>query len=225
MKGHLHPISQFLRKAIKVFLDLGFEIVEGPEIETEYYNFDALLMFSDHPARDVQDTFWLKDGRLLRTHTSSMQVRAMEKKRPPVRIIVPGKCFRHEATDASHESNFYQLEGFAIDRDINMTHLCWTLDNFIKKIFGSKTKTRFVPHFYPFVEPGMDVHILWKGKWLEVLGSGMIHPKVLENMRLDPKKWQGFAFGMGIDRLMMLYFGIDDIRLSYTGDLRFLKQF
>lgn len=225
MKGHLHPLTQFIRMVIKVFEDLGFEIVEGPEVETEWYNFDSLLVPADHPCRDIQDTFWLKDGRLLRTHTTSLQLRTMEKRRPPVRILVPGRCFRHEATDPSHESTFYQLDGFVIEGNVKMTDLIGTLEYFIKEIFGPKIKLRFYPHYYPFVEPGMDMAIFWKGKWLEILGSGMIHPNVLKNMKIDPKKWSGFAFGMGIDRLMMLYFGVDDIRLSYSGDLRFLKQF
>lgn len=226
MNGHLHPITQFLRKSVKIFQDLGFEILEGREVETEYYNFDALRIPATHPARDLQDTFWLKDNRVLRTHTSSMQIRAMEKRKPPVRIIVPGRCFRHEATDASHESNFYQLEGFAIDKDINMSHLMGVLQYFVHQIFGKRAKIRFVPHYYPFVEPGMDVHVKTKNsQWLEVIGSGMIHPEVLNNMGVNPRKWRGFAFGMGIDRLMMLYFGVLDIRLSYSGDLRFLKQF
>ena len=224
-KGHLHPLTQILRKIVKVFIDLGFEVIEGPEVETEYYNFDSLRIPRDHPARDVQDTFWLKDGRLLRTQTSSVQIRSMKERKPPVRIVVPGNCYRNEATDATHESNLFQLEGFAIDKNITMAHLKGTLKHFLKEIFGKEIKTRFVPHHYPFVEPGMDVHIFYNEKWLEVLGSGMIHPEVLKNMGVDPKKWQGFAFGLGIDRLMMLYFGINDIRLSHSGDLRFFKQF
>lgn len=224
MKGHLNPLTQFMRRACKVFTDLGFEIYEGPEIETVKYNFDLLNIPEDHPARDAWDTFYLKDGRLLRTHTSPCQLRAMEGRKPPVRIIVPGRCYRHEATDATHEATFYQLEGFAIDKNITFSDLVGTLDYFVKKIFGPDTKTRFFPSFYPFTEPSMDVAIKTQN-WLEILGSGMIHPDVLKNMKLDPKKWQGFAFGMGIDRLMMLLNGVDDIRLSYSGDLRFLKQF
>jgi phenylalanyl-tRNA synthetase alpha chain len=233
MKGHLHPITQFMRRACKVFEELGFEIYTGPEIETVKYNFDLLNIPEDHPARDAWDTFYLTDGRLLRTHTSPCQLRAMENRKPPVRIIVPGRTFRHEATDATHEATFYQLEGFVIDKKITFSDLIGTLDYFVKKIFGSGTKTRFFPSFYPFTEPSMDVAINLKSKisnlksdkWMEILGSGMIHPKILKNMRLDPEKWQGFAFGMGIDRLMMLLHGVDDIRLSYSGDLRFLKQF
>jgi len=225
MRGHLHPLTQFIRKTVKVFEKLGFEIVEGPEIETEWYNFDSLRMFADHPARDVQDTFWLKDGRLLRTHTTSLQVRTMEKRKPPVRILVPGRCFRHEATDASHETNFYQVDGFAIERSIRMSDLIGTLDYFVKEIFGKDIKIRIRPSYFPFVEPGMEMDIGLKRGWEEILGAGMIHPDVLKNMGLDPKKWSGFAFGIGLDRLMMLYFGVLDIRLSYSGDLKFLKQF
>ncbi|MCD6422432.1 phenylalanine--tRNA ligase subunit alpha [bacterium] len=225
MAGSLHPLTIFLRQAISVFEEMGFEVVEGPEIETEWYNFDSLRVPEWHPARDVQDTFYLGDGRLLRTHTSAMQVRAMEKRKPPVRIVVPGRVFRNEATDASHEANFYQLEGFAIDRSITMAHLKGTLVKFVQEIFGEKIEYKFVPEHYPFVEPGMDMAIKVKGKWMEVLGSGMIHPEVLKNMGVNPEKFQGFAFGMGVDRLAMILAGFSDVRLSYRGDLRFLKQF
>jgi len=223
----VHPIRQFIQKAVKIFNDLGFEVVEGPDIETEWYNFDSLRMFSNHPARDLQDTFWLKDGRVLRTQTSAMQVRAMEKRKPPVRIIVPGRVYRHEATDASHEANFYQLEGFAIDKDITLADLIGTLKYFMKSIYGENIKIRVRPGYFPFTEPSVEVDIAWpdSNEWEEVLGAGMIHPEVLKNMKINPDKWQGFAFGLGIDRLMMLYYGIKDIRLSYLGDLRFLKQF
>lgn len=223
----IHPIRQFMRKSVRIFEDLGFEVCDGPEIETEWYNFDSLRMFSDHPARDIQDTFWLNDNRVLRTHTSSAQVRLMENRKPPVRILVPGRVFRHEATDASHEANFYQLEGFAIDKNISMANLIGTLEFFMKKMYGSNIKTRVRPGYFPFTEPSMEMDINFSNsdKWLEMLGSGMIHPEVLQNMKLDPKVYQGFAFGMGIDRLMMVDCGVPDIRLSYSGDLRFLKQF
>lgn len=223
--GHLHPITVFLRKAILILENLGFEVVEGPEVETEYYNFDALLIPRDHPARDLQATFWLKDGRLLRTHTSPMQIRAMEKRQPPIRLIIPGRCFRHEATDASHETTFYQLEGFAIDKNIALPYLIGVLEHFVKEIFGKSAKTRVRPGYFPFVEPGVEMDVSLGKGWREVLGAGMIHPGVLKNMKIEPKIWSGFAFGIGIDRLMMLYHGVDDIRLSYSGDLRFLKQF
>ena len=223
----MHPIGQFMQKSVKIFEDLGFEVFESPEIETEWYNFDSLRMFSDQPARDIQDTFWLKDGQVLRTHTSAAQVRVMEKRKPPVRILIPGRVFRHEATDASHEANFYQLEGFAIDKNISLADLIGTLEHFMKKIYGGNIKTRIRLGYFPFTEPSMEMDVQWPGseKWEEVLGSGMIHPEVLKNMGVDPNIWQGFAFGMGIDRLMMLAYDIKDIRLSYSGDLRFLKQF
>ncbi len=223
----MHPIRRFMQKSVKIFEDLGFEIFESPEIETEWYNFDSLRMFSDHPARDIQDTFWLKDGRVLRTHTTNSQLRVMEERKPPVRILAPGRVFRHEAIDAFHEANFHQLDGFAIDKNITMADLIGTLEYFMKKIYGGNIKTRVRPGYFPFTEPSMEMDVQWPGseKWEEVLGAGMIHPEVLENMKVDSNIWQGFAFGMGIDRLMMLENNIKDIRLSYSGDLRFLKQF
>jgi phenylalanyl-tRNA synthetase alpha chain len=224
-KGNLHPITQFLREAVSSFASMGFSVYEGPEVETEWYNFDALNVPSDHPARDVQDTFWLKDGRLLRTHTSNGQVRYAENHQPPIRVVIPGRCYRNEATDAKHEATFFQLEGLYIDEKVKVGHLFWTLENFLKKMYGDTIEVRFRPHHYPFVEPGMDVDIKFQGKWLEVLGSGMVHPKVLTSMKIDAEKYSGYAFGMGIDRLVMLKHGISDIRTLYSSDLRFLKQF
>lgn len=226
--ANLHPLTQFMDKAIGVFADLGFEVAaEMPELETEYYNFDFLRVPADHPSRDVQDTFWTSDHRVLRTHTTSFQGRFLKQNKPPLKVVVPGRCFRHEATDQSHEAQFYQLDGLAIDHNISMSDLIGTLEHFVKQIYGRDVKVRFVPHHYPFVEPGMDVHMYWPAqqRWLELLGCGMVHPEILKRVQLDPKKWQGFAFGFGIDRMMMLYYGIDDIRLSYQNDLRFLKQF
>ncbi len=223
--GHIHPTNQFILKAASIFTSLGFEVVTGPELTTEHNNFDVLRVPANHPARDTQDTFWTTDGRLLRTHTSAMQIPAMLERKAPVRVVIPGRAFRNEATDATHESTMYQFEGFVIDKNISMANLIWTLDTFLKKMLGEKIETKYFPHNYSFVEPGMDVMIKWKGKWLEVLGSGMIHPEVLENMKVDPKIYQGFAFGAGVDRLMMLQRGVDEIRLEYSGDLRFLKQF
>jgi len=244
--GHQHPLTQFMDRTIDVFTSMGFETVDGPEVETDTYNFDKLNMGPDHPARDMWDTFYVESGSsnrearggrlLLRTHTSPVQLRAMETRKPPVRIIVPGRVFRNEATDAGHETTFYQLEGFAIDRGVRMTDLIGTLKGFLEAIFG-KVETRVRPHYYPFVEPGMDMDmrcLICSGKgcsvckrsgWLEMLGSGMIHPNVLRAMHVDPKQWSGFAFGLGIDRFMMLYHGINDLRLSYSGDLRFVRQF
>ncbi|MBI2588332.1 phenylalanine--tRNA ligase subunit alpha [Candidatus Berkelbacteria bacterium] len=221
-----HPLSSLITQSVLFFEKLGFEVVEGPEIEEEKFNFDLLNIGKDHPARDLQDTFYLNDGRLLRTHTSAMQVKTVWQKKPPCRILIPGRVFRHEATDATHEASFFQLEGFAIEKNLTLAHLKWVLESYLKHIFGPKIQVKIVPHYYPFVEPGMDALIKLKaGKWLEVLGAGMIHPKVLKNMKLDPEKWRGFAFGLGIDRLVMLKHGIDDIRLFYSNDLRFLKQF
>jgi len=235
--GHLHPITQFVRKVQDIFLSMGFEVLSGPEVETPEYNFDLLNIPKNHPSRDAWDTYYVEGGLLLRTHTSPAQIRSMKKRKPPVRLIVPGRVFRHEATDASHETTFYQCEGLVIDQCITVSNLIGTLELFLKAIFGDKVEIRVRPEFYPFVEPGLDVDmqcLICQGKgcsvckqrgWLEMLGSGMVHPAVLKNMGVDPDKYSGFAFGLGIDRLMMLYHGINDIRLSYKGDLRFLEQF
>ncbi len=243
--GLYHPITQLLRQVNDIFSGMGYEVVDGPEIELAKYNFDLLNIPKDHPARDAWDTFYIKDGKeindgdklLLRTHTSPVQIRAMKKRKPPIRLIVPGRVFRHEATDASHEATFYQVEGLAIGKGVRVTDLIGTLNVFLKKVFGNKVKTRVRPHYYPFTEPSMDIDmncILCSGKgcpvcsqtgWLEMLGSGMIHPNVLKNMKIDPNQFSGFAFGMGIDRILMLLYGINDIRLFHSGDIRFLKQF
>ncbi len=225
MKGTLHPITQFTSYLVKLFEDLGFEVVETPEIESEWYNFDSLLVPQDHPARDEQDTFWLENNQVLRTQTSAGQVRSMENRKPPVRIVIPGRVYRNEKTDATHEAVFDQFEGFAIDKNITMSDLKGTIEYILKKIYGGSIKVRTRPHYYPFVEPGMDFDIFFNNHWLEVLGSGMIHPEVLKNMKVNSDIYQGFAFGMGINRLMMLYYGISDIRLPYQNDIRFLKQF
>lgn len=227
MNGSLHPLTIFKRAAINFFDSLGFEVVEGEEITSIWYNFDSLRMPKWHPSRDAQDTFYTSNGKVLRTHTSAMQVKTMETKKPPVRIIIPGRVFRNEATDASHEANFFQLEGFVVDKDIKMTHLVGTLISFVKEIYGTKTQVKFVPGYFPFVEPGLEMLIKFPntGKWLEMLGAGMIHPEVLKNMGVDPNIYSGFAFGMGMDRFTMLAGKFNDIRLSYQGDLRFLKQF
>lgn len=224
-KGSLTPLTLYIRRAVEVFESLGFEVYDSPEVDTEWYNFDALNVPADHPARDVQDTFWLTDGRVLRTQTSNGQVRAAEEKGIPTKVIIPGTVYRNEATDARHENTFVQLEGLYIDKNIKLGHLIWTLRTFLQKMYGDTIEVRFRPHHYPFVEPGMDVDIKFNGKWLEVLGSGMVHPKVLKNMGVDPELYSGFAFGMGIERLTMLKFGINEIRSFRAGDLRFLKQF
>jgi len=226
------------RKVEEIFQSMGFSLVEGPEIENEWYNFDALNIPKDHPARDLWDTFWLKEDKLLlRTHTTPVDVRYLEKNNPPLRIIIPGRIFRHEATDASHEINFYQIDGLMIDKDISIADFKGIIKKFFILFFNKEISIRLRPSFFPFTEPSFEVDVLCvncKGKgcsvcsqtgWVEMMGAGMIHPNVLKNAKLNPKFWQGFAFGMGLDRLTMMKFKITDIRLFYSGDLRFLKQF
>lgn len=224
-KGHLHPSTRTLRELVSYFEDLGFEVFEGPEMDDEWHNFDALNMPDDHPARDSQDTFYLTGGKLLRTQTSNCQVRAAQEKTPPIRVVIPGKCYRNEATDDRHETTFFQLEGVYIDRNVSIANLFWTLEMILKKLYGPDIQYRIRPHHYPFVEPGYDVDIKRGDKWLEVLGSGMIHPKVLNNMGLDPEMYSGFAFGLGPDRMTIQKYGIKDIRQIFCSDLRFLRQF
>jgi len=226
IKGHLHPITQTIRQAVEIFSELGFEVAEGPEIEEEFYNFDALNVPKDHPSRDMQDTFWLKGvGKLLRTHTSPVQIRYMQKNKPPIRIIAPGKVFRNEATDATHEAQFHQIEGLYVDTDVSVADLKGMLLLFAKKFFGEDAQVRFRPSFFPFVRPGFEVDVFFKGRWLEVAGAGIVHPNVLKAGGIDPKKYRGFAFGMGWDRWVMIKYGIDDIRMLYNGDLRLVNQF
>ncbi|MBU6214394.1 phenylalanine--tRNA ligase subunit alpha [Patescibacteria group bacterium] len=225
--GRLHPITIAIRDIAAIFGRMGFGVVLGPELETEYYNFDALNVPADHPARDMWDTFWVKsdeDERLvLRTHTSPMQIRSLEKTGAPTRIIVPGKVFRNEATDATHEAQFYQLEGLAIDVNITLADLKGTLDRFSKEFFGTEAKVRFRPSYFPFTEPSVEVDVWFpaRERWLEVMGAGMVHPKVLENAGVDSRKYQGFAFGLGVERFAMIKYGIPDIRLFHAGDIRF----
>jgi len=236
-KGHIHPITHAIEEIRQIFADIGFSIVEGPEVETEYYNFDALNFPKDHPARDMQDTFWLKDKEsnqknsklLLRTHTSPVQIRYAETHKPPFAIVVPGKVFRNEATDATHEAQFYQYEAMLVGKKISMAHLKGVLEHFFKAYFGPDVLIRFRPSFFPFVEPGVEVDMQLKKngkeKWLEMLGAGMVHPNVLRAAGIDPEIWSGFAFGGGVDRLIMLKYGIEDVRLLYGGDLRLVNQF
>jgi len=235
-KGHIHPISQIIRDMVRIFGDMGFSYREGPECESEYYNFDALNVPKDHPSRDMQDTFFIKDkpGFVLRTHTSPVQIRSMEKYGAPLRIIAPGKVFRNEATDATHEAQFYQLEGLMVDKGVSMAHLKGTLQRFFEEFFKGSVEIRFRPSFFPFVEPGVEVDMRvmsadapekLRGRWIEIMGAGMVHPNVLRAGKINPEEYSGFAFGMGIDRLAMLYFGVDDIRHFYSGDLRFVNQF
>jgi phenylalanyl-tRNA synthetase alpha chain len=232
----IHPIAGGIRDIVRIFTDMGFSVAEGSELETDEYNFTKLNFPADHPARDMQDTFWVDRATpsVLRTHTSPVQVRHMETHGAPVRVIVPGKVFRNEATDMTHEAQFHQVEGLCVGADINLAHLKWTLKTFLGKFFDGTADIRLRPSYFPFVEPGLEVDMRLTGdsvppklrdKWIEILGAGMVHPNVLRNAGVDPTKFQGFAFGVGIDRLLMLKYGIDDIRLFYAGDLRFVNQF
>lgn len=244
--GHIHPLSRVASRINEIFSEIGFSLVDGPEIETEHYNFDKLNIPKDHPARDMWDTFWLKQKNkfeiqnqkfLLRTHTSPVQIRHMENNKPPLRIISIGKTFRYEATDATHEAQFHQVEGLLIDKGITMANLKFAIKEFFEKFFEEKIELRLRPSYFPFVEPGAEIDIsCFKcgGKkcsvckhtgWIEVMGAGMVHPQVLKNVGLNSEEWKGFAFGGGVDRLAMLKYGIDDVRLFYTGDLRLINQF
>ncbi len=254
-KGSLHPITQIVRAIYPVFQELGFAIADGPELEDEFHNFDALNVPKDHPARDMQDTFWIKSNAdprseiqnpkqiqnlnsnsdnadikksermVLRTHTSSVQIRYMENNKPPIRIVVPGKVYRNEATDATHEAQFYQLEALYVDKNVTLAHLKGVLGALFQGVFGDDVNIRFRPSFFPFVEPGVEVDMQWKGRWLEMGGAGLVHPNVFRSVGIDPNEYQGFAFGFGLDRIAMLKFGIDDVRHLYTGDLRLVNQF
>ena len=257
--GHLHPISDAILQIREIFDELDFEVVEGPELEDEWHNFDALNIPKDHPARDMQDTFWLRqpksvqqpttnnqqlitDRKLLRTHTSPVQIRYMEQKlkegiKPPYRIIVPGKVFRNEATDATHEAQFFQCEGLYVDKEVSLAQLKWTLDFFFKKFFGPDAKIRFRPSFFAFTEPSVEVDMKFNklrrqdgsesrpqaSGWLEMMGAGLVHPNVFKAVGLEG--YTGFAFGGGIDRFLMVKYGIPDVRFLYSGDLRLVNQF
>lgn len=226
--GSIHLISRVINDIVKIFSEMGYEVATGTEIDDERHNFDALNVPKDHPARDMQDTFWLKDfpGHLLRTHTSPAQVHYMEKNKTPFKIVVPGKVFRNEATDKHHEAQFHQIEGLVIGENINLGNLKGALNTFVKKFYGEGVETRLRPGYFPFVEPGVEIDMKRKdGDWIEMLGAGMVHPNVLENCGIDSKKYQGFAFGIGIERVAMLKYGIDDIRNFYNGDLRLVDQF
>lgn len=239
--GLLHPTTQTVNQIVSVFSSMGYDVVEGPEVELDYYNFEMLNIPANHPARDMWDTFYIRHGEgadvLLRTHTSPMQVRVMEQTRPPVRVVVPGRCYRYEAQDASHESMFFQIEGLAVDEGITMADLKGTLTLFAHRMFGPDVDVRFRCDYFPFVEPGAEMSVtcvnchgagcrVCKGTgWLEIMGAGMVHPRVLAGVGYDPERYSGFAFGMGPERIAMLRYNIDDIRLFYSNDLRFLKQF
>jgi len=240
--GHIHPISSLIREANRIFGAMGFAFVEGPLLEDEWHNFDALNVPKDHPARDMQDTFFIKNEKemVLRTHTSPVQIRYMEEQikkgvQPPYRVIVPGKVFRNEATDMTHEAEFFQIEGLAVGEDVTLANLKGTLEQFFKDLFkGANVEVRFRPSFFPFTEPSVEVDMRLVGdnvpeklrdKWIEMMGAGMVHPSVLKNAGVDPEKYQGFAFGMGLDRLALLRWGIDDVRHMHSADLRFINQF
>ncbi|MSV27499.1 MAG: phenylalanine--tRNA ligase subunit alpha [Bryobacterales bacterium] len=236
-RGHLHPISKIQAEIEDLFISMGFVVLDGPEVETEYHNFDALNIPADHPARDMQDTFWVEGGHVLRTHTSPVQVRGMEKLGPPLRMIAPGRVFRNESVDASHDHTFYQLEGMMIDRDVSVGNLTYFMKTLLGSIFGREVTVRLRPGFFPFVEPGfeLDIQCLLCGGpgcavckqsgWVELLPCGLVNPNVLRMSGIDPEEWNGFAFGLGMTRLVMMRYGIDDIRQLQSGSLRFLNQF
>lgn len=225
--GYRNPLLQVLDEIKQIFGNMGFVVKTGPLVENEYYNFQALNFPDDHPSRDLQDTFHLNDGLLLRTHTSPVQIRTMETQKPPIRIIAPGRCFRKDTPDATHSPEFHQVEGLAVDEGISLAHLKGTLIAFAQKLFGKETKVRFRPSFFPFTEPSaeMDVYFDKRLGWLEILGAGMVHPNVLSGVGIDSEKYTGFAFGMGVERIAMLKYQIGDIRHFYDNDIRFLKQF
>jgi len=236
LTGTLHPITQVMEEITSIFFGLGFQVEEGPEIETDYYNFEALNIPKDHPARDMQDTFYIEDETVLRTHTSPVQIHVMENREPPLRIIAPGKVYRCDS-DVSHTPMFHQIEGLMVDKGVSFSHLKGIMNIFLQEVFGKDTEIRFRPSFFPFTCPSAEVDIqcvMCSGKgcrvcsqtgWLEILGAGMVDPAVFQSVGYDPEKWTGFAVGLGIERIAMLKFGINDIRLFFENDLRFLKQF
>jgi phenylalanyl-tRNA synthetase alpha chain len=248
-QGHVHPLTHTLKSIERVFESMGFTVFLTPEVETEFYNFDSLNIPANHPAREMWDTFWLpndirksqqekaNDRLLLRTHNTAMQHHYMKNNNPPFRIITPGKCFRYEASDNSHDIQFYQVDGLVVDKNISISNFKAIIEQFLKKLFARDIQVRIRPGYFPFVEPGFEIDIAYQesqgthrsaGKeinWLEIMGAGMVHPKVFKQAGYNPQHWQGFAFGMGVDRLAMLKYGIDDVRLFYQNDLRFLEQF
>ena len=235
--GKKHPITIVLDELKEIFIGMGFDVAQGPEVELDYYNFEALNIPKDHPARDTQDTFYINDNVVLRTQTSPIQIRVMEKQKPPIRIIAPGRVYRSDALDATHSPLFHQVEGLVVDKNITMADLKGTLEVFVKRLYGEESVVRFRPHHFPFTEPSAELDVqcfnchgegcrLCKGEgWIEILGCGMVHPKVLENCGIDPEEYSGFAFGMGLERLVMRRYNIDDLRLFYENDARFLNQF
>lgn len=235
--GHRHPMNVVLDDIKDIFIGMGYEIAEGPEVEKDYYNFEALNIPENHPAKDEQDTFYINKEMVLRTQTSPVQVRVMEKKKPPIRVIAPGRVYRSDEVDATHSPMFHQIEGLVIDKNITFADLKGALAEFVKELYGDKVKVKFRPHHFPFTEPSAEVDVscvmcggvgckVCKGSgWIEILGCGMVHPKVLEMSGIDPNEYSGFAFGMGLERITMLRYGIEDLRLFYENDVRFLKQF
>ena len=225
--GSLHPLRIIRNKIIKIFRDIGFTIESGPEIEDDWYNFTALNFPKNHPAREMQDTFFISKNpdKVLRTHTSNVQIRLMEKQKPPIRVVIPGRVYRNETVSAKSHCFFHQIEGLYVDKDVSFKNLKETLYYFAKEMFGKETKVRFRPSYFPFTEPSAEMDISWKNGWLEILGSGLVHPNVLKNCNIDSEKYSGFAFGMGIERIAMIKYGIDDLRLFSENDKRFLNQF
>ena len=235
--GRIHPLSKVMEEINNIFIGMGFSIVEGPEIETDHYNFEALNIPKNHPARDTQDTFYIDDELLLRTQTSPVQIRVMEKQSPPIRIISPGRVFRSDSVDSTHSPVFHQIEGLVVDKNITMADLKGTLKLFVDKLYGKDSQVKFRPHHFPFTEPSAEMDVMCfscQGKgcslckqegWIEILGCGMVHPKVLRNCGIDPEVYSGFAFGMGLERIVMRRYNIDDLRLFFENDVRFLSQF
>ena len=236
-EGRLHPLTKVLNEIKDIFIGMGFQIADGPEVEYDYYNFEALNIPKNHPSRDTQDTFYIEDNIVLRTQTSGMQVRVMEKSKPPIRIIAPGRVYRSDTVDATHSPVFHQIEGLVVDKNVTMADLKGTLEMFTKSLYGEDTRVRFRPHHFPFTEPSAEMDVscfvcggkgcsVCKGEgWIEVLGCGMVHPKVLANCDIDPEEYSGFAFGIGLERIAMGKYDIDDLRLFFENDLRFLEQF
>ena len=236
-EGKLHPLTKVKDELARIFMGMGFSVADGPEVELDYYNFEALNIPKNHPARDEQDTFYIADNIVLRTQTSGMQVRVMEKTKPPIRIIAPGKVYRSDTQDATHSPVFHQIEGLVVDKNITMADLKGTLEMFVKKLYGEQTRVRFRPHHFPFTEPSAEMDYscfncggkgcnVCKGEgWIEILGCGMVHPKVLANCGIDPEEYTGFAFGIGLERIAMGKYSINDLRLFFENDMRFLEQF
>ncbi len=235
--GKKHPLTLVMDEIKEIFLGMGFDVVDGPEVELDYYNFEALNIPKDHPARDTQDTFYVNDNVVLRTQTSPVQIRTMEQKKPPIRMISPGRVYRSDALDATHSPVFHQIEGLVVDKNVTMSDLKGTLEMFVKSLYGEDSVVRFRPHHFPFTEPSAEMDVMCfnchgkgcricKGEgWIEILGAGMVHPKVLQNCNIDPEEYSGFAFGMGLERVVMRRFAIDDIRMFFDNDMRFLNQF